>query len=714
MEPKEKIEKLTKEINEHNYNYYVLDSPQISDYEFDALLNELIFLEKQFPSLALPDSPTQRVGGAVTKRFATVKHANPMLSLANTYSEEELQAFDTRTKNALYYKDDIEYVCELKYDGVAISLIYENGILSQAITRGDGIQGDDVTANVKTIRSIPLRLQGQFPDKLEVRGEIIMPHDSFFALNEEKELSGEQKFANPRNAASGSLKLQNSAEVAKRNLDCFLYYVYTSPTPSEDTPPQPSPKGREFPSFGGVSGGAFGELGRGETHYESVMALKTWGFKVTPHIKICKGLNEVYSFINQWESAKKELPFDIDGVVVKVNKYSLQNLLGFTAKSPRWAIAYKFKAERVKTDLLEITYQVGRTGAVTPVANLKPVLLAGTVIKRASLHNADIMALLDIHTSDKVYVEKGGEIIPKIVGVEISERKTDAQPAQFITYCPDCNTQLVRNEDEAAYYCPNSNHCPPQIKGKLEHFISRKAMNIEGLGEGKIDLLFEKGLVKNIADFYRLKYNDLLGIGKLFINETDGKERFVSFREKTVENLLSAIEKSKNVGFDRVLFALGIRHVGENSAKKIASHFKNIDALQNTTSEELIAVEDVGGKIAESILTYFNDEDNINIINDLRNFGLQFQLSEDEMETKTISEKLSGMTFLVSGTFSSPERRKEIEQMIEKHGGVRSSSVSKSLSFIVAGENMGPTKLEKATKLGIPIISEENFWGMVE
>jgi DNA ligase (NAD+) len=523
-------------------------------------------------------------------------------------------------------------------------------------------------------------------------------------LNEERKLLNEPKFANPRNAASGSLKLQNSQEVAKRNLDCFLYFV-ASPNLPEETPPQPSPKRREFHSFGG--------LGRGDTHYESIQALKNYGFKVSPHIKVCKGLSEIYSFINQWDRKKRELPFDIDGVVIKVNKYSLQNLLGFTAKNPRWAIAYKFKAERVTTDLLEISYQVGRTGAVTPVANLKPVLLAGTMVKRASLHNADIMALLDIHTSDKVYVEKGGEIIPKIVGVEISERKTDAQPAQFVTHCPVCNTQLVRNEDEAAYYCPNFNHCPPQIKGKLEHFISRKAMNIEGLGEGKIDLLFEKGLVKTIADFYRLKYNDLLGIGKLFINEQDGKERFVSFQDKTVSNLLKAIELSKNISFDRVLFALGIRHVGENSAKKIASYFKNIDALQNATSEELIALEDVGEKIAESILTYFNDNDNIAIINDLRNFGLQFQISEEEIENKIISEKLKGMTFLVSGTFSSPERRKEIEQMIEKHGGIRSSSVSKNLSFIVAGENMGPSKLEKATKLGIPIISEEDFLVMI-
>jgi DNA ligase (NAD+) len=616
-----------------------------------------------------------------------------MLSLANTYSEEELQAFDTRTKNALYYEDDIEYVCELKYDGVAISLIYENGILTQAITRGDGIQGDDVIANVKTIRSIPLRLQGQFPDKLEVRGEIIMPHDSFFVLNEEKELSSEQKFANPRNAASGSLKLQNSAEVAKRNLDCFLYSV----------PPTPPEGGELLPSFGGAGGGS---------HYESLMALKSWGFKVLPHIKVCKGLNEVYSYINQWESAKKDLPFDIDGVVIKVNKYSLQNLLGFTAKSPRWAIAYKFKAERVMTDLLEITYQVGRTGAVTPVANLKPVLLAGTVVKRASLHNADIMALLDIHTGDKVYVEKGGEIIPKIVGVEISERKTDAQPAQFIPHCPDCNTQLVRNEDEAAYYCPNSNHCPPQIKGKLEHFISRKAMNIEGLGEEKIDLLFEKGLVKNIADFYRLKYNDLLGVGKLFINEQDGKERFVSFREKTVENLLSAIEKSKNVGFDRVLFALGIPGVGEDSAKKIAQHFRHIDDIIIAEKEKL-KIKDVGAGMAENIWNFFKDVDNIALINDLKEIGLQLSLPE-EQQLSAISNSLQGMTFLVSGSFSSSERRQELEQMIERYGGTRITSVTKKLSFIIAGENMGPAKLEKANQLGVPIISEEDFLKMIE
>ena len=677
----EKIEHLSAVINQHNYQYYVLDNPQVSDYEFDMLLNELIALEEQFPNLKLPDSPTQRVGGEITKRFETYKHENPMLSLGNTYNQTELEEFDRRVKNALF-TEEVEYVCELKYDGVAISLLYENGLLKRALTRGDGVQGDDVTANVKTIRSIPLRLQGDCPDKLEVRGEILLPHDSFYALNEEREIAGEAKFANPRNAASGSLKLQNSAEVAKRNLDCFLYFVYN-----------------QNPEY--------------QTHYESVQQLKKWGFKVYPYIKVCQNLRQVFDFIEEWDSQRKTLPFDVDGIVIKVNHYSQQQQLGFTAKSPRWAIAYKYKAERVLTDLLEVTYQVGRTGVVTPVANLLPVLLAGTVVKRASLHNADIMAQLDIHTNDKVYVEKGGEIIPKIVGVEISKRRADAQPAQFITHCPVCNTPLVRNEGEAAYYCPNYSHCPPQIKGKLEHFIARKAMNIEGLGEGKIDLLFEKGLVKKPSDFYRLKYNDLLGLEKLFINELDGKERWVSFREKTVENLLSAIEKSKEIPFDKVLFALGIRFVGENSAKKIAQYFGNIDRLVAATTAELLQVNDVGERIAESILSFFSDAETILLINDLKEIGLQLSLPEQQL-LPPISDRLQGMTFLVSGSFSSPERRQELEQMIERYGGTRITSVSKKLSFIIAGENMGPSKLEKAQQLGVPIISEGEFLGMVE
>ena len=675
-----RIDDLSKEINIYNYQYYVLDNPTIGDYDFDMLLHELIALEKEFPTLSLPDSPTQRVGGEITKRFTSVKHKYPMLSLANTYTESELEDFDKRVKTSLYM-DDIEYVCELKYDGVAISLIYENGILKQAVTRGDGVQGDDVTTNVKTIRSIPLRLQGDYPNQLEVRGEIIMPHDSFHALNEEKESLGEQKFANPRNAASGSLKLQDSAEVAKRNLDCFLYYVYT------ETPLH-------------------------EIHYDNIMALKSWGFKISPYNAKCRNIQEIYAFINTWDDKRKTLPFDIDGVVIKVNKYSLYELLGSTAKNPRWAISYKFKAERVLTSLLNVSYQVGRTGVITPVANLEPVALAGTVVKRASLHNADFIAEMDIHVGDKVYVEKGGEIIPKIVGVEISERNTHALPIAFVTHCPACDSLLVRSEGEAAFYCPNDQHCPPQIKGKLEHFIGRKAMNIEGLGEGKIDLLYEKGLVRNVADFYRLDYNDLLGLEKKYINEADNKERLVSFREKTVENLLTAIEQSKKIPFERVLFALGIRFVGENSAKKLVAHFKTIERLIEANFEELITVDDVGDRIAESILSYFQDTDNLQLITDLQTFGLQFQSLETA--NKQLSKKLENMNFVVSGTFSTPERRKEIEQLVELHGGKKVSAVSKALSFIVAGENMGPAKLEKAHKLGIPIISEQEFMELVD
>jgi len=681
-EAKEKINKLSLQINDYNYQYYVLDNPTISDYEFDMLLNELIYLEQVFPSLVQNDSPTQRVGGQITKQFKSVKHENPMLSLANTYNEEELEAFDKRIKNSLYI-DEIEYACELKYDGVAISLIYRDGILQQAITRGDGIQGDDVTLNVKTIPSVPLRLRGNYPSKLEVRGEIIMPHNSFYSLNKERETLGEVKFANPRNAASGSLKLQNSAEVARRNLDCFLYFVYT------DTPIY-------------------------ETHYESLLALKTLGFKISKHIAVCKNMHEVFAFINKWDTERKQLPYDIDGVVIKVNRYNLHDLLGNTAKNPRWAISYKYKAERVLTTLLDISYQVGRTGVVTPVANLEPVLLSGSVVKRASLHNADFINDMDIFTGDKVYVEKGGEIIPKIVGVDKSQRNTNNVCIEFITNCPACNTLLVRNEGEAGYYCPNSKCCPPQIKAKLEHFISRKAMNIEGLGEGKIDMLFENGLVRNIADFYRLSYNDLLGLEKTYTNEADGKQRLVSFREKTVENLLTAIEQSKQVPFDRVLFALGIRYVGENSAKKLATQFKNIDKLITATLDELTAIDDVGERIAESIITYFADDFNLLLIDMLKGFGLNFQLSTNEIDNEFVSDRLRGKSFLVSGTFSTPERRREIELLIEKHGGIRITSVSKKLSFIVAGENMGPSKQEKAQQFGIPILSEKDFLKLVE
>ncbi len=679
-EAQNKIDELSEKINTYNYQYYVLDNPAISDYDFDMLLNELIALEKEFPSLVRPDSPTQRVGGEVTKRFTSVKHRLPMLSLANTYTESELGDFDKRVKTALYM-DEVEYVCELKFDGVAISLIYENGILKQAVTRGDGVQGDDVTTNIKTIRSIPLKLHGDYPEQLEIRGEIFMPHDSFFALNKEKEDIGEQAFANPRNATSGSLKLQDSAEVAKRNLDCFIYYLYT-----------------ETPLY--------------STHYDSLMALKSWKFKVSPYTVKCENIQEIHAFINKWDTERKNLPFDIDGVVIKVNKFNLQDLLGNTAKNPRWAISYKYKAERVLTSLLNVSYQVGRTGVITPVANLKPVALAGTTVKRASMHNADFISEMDIHVGDKVYIEKGGEIIPKIVGVEKSERNPNALPVEFITHCPACNALLVRNEGEAAFYCPNYQNCPPQIKGKLEHFISRKAMNIEGLGEGKIDLLYEKGLIKNIADIYRLTYDNLLGLEKKYINENDGKERLVSFREKTVENLLSAIEQSKKIPFERVLFALGIRFVGENSAKKIAYHFKDIEQLEKAGYNELIMVEDVGDRIAESIMSYFKDDINLQLINDLQYFGLQFQLAGTTGEQ--FSKKLKGMNFVVSGSFSTPERRKEIEQLVELHGGHKNSSVSKNISFVIAGENMGPAKLEKAQKLGIPIISEDEFMTLIK
>lgn len=673
---KQRISQLVDELNTHNYNYYVLDNPSISDFEFDTLLNELIALEKAHPEWVQADSPTQRVGGQITKNFDHVTHSSPMLSLGNTYNKEELEAFDVRVKSTLGM-EMVDYVCELKFDGVAIALIYENGLLSQAITRGDGTQGDEVTLNVKTIRSIPLKLSGDAPSHLEVRGEIIMPHYSFEQLNKEREEIGENLFANPRNAASGSLKLQDSAEVARRKLDCFLYFLQT-PLPYI------------------------------HSHYESLHQLKSWTFKVSPYSCLCHSMDEVISFIETWNEKRKTLPFDIDGVVLKVNDYHLQEQLGFTAKNPRWAIAYKYKAERVTTRLLEVSYQVGRTGAVTPVANLEPILLAGTVVKRASLHNADIIAQLGIHLNDIVYVEKGGEIIPKIVDVDRSQRQANTQEVKFITHCPECGTKLQRKEGESAHYCPNNKACPPQIKGKIEHFISRKAMNIESLGEGKIDLLVEQKCIARIEDLYKLKPQDLIGLEKAYVN--NDKERIVSFREKTVQNILDGIEQSKQIAFERVLFAIGIRYVGETSAKKLALHFKTMDALMHASFEELISVEDIGEKIAESILLFFKDDDNIKTIEALSNSGLQFSLSASALP---ISEQFKGLSFVVSGAFSSPQARKEIEELIQKHGGKLLSSVSNKLSFVVAGENMGPAKLEKAMQLGIPIISEEELRQMI-
>jgi len=670
-----RIKELTELLHQHNYNYYVLDNPTINDYEFDRLLEELHSLEKEYPEFIQLDSPTQRVGGEVTKNFATVQHIFPMLSLGNTYSFEEIEEFDRRVQSALLQKP--EYVCELKYDGVAISLIYENGKLLRAVTRGDGIQGDDVTQNVKTIKSIPLKLFGDYPDFFEVRGEILLPHKAFEKLNAEREDIGEQPFANPRNAASGSLKLQNSSEVAKRELDCRLYLT-------------------------------LGETLPHKTHFESFTKLKEWGFKTPETVQKCNSIEDIRAFINYWDTEREKLPFDIDGVVIKVNDFAQQQQLGTTAKSPRWAIAYKFKAKRVLTPLLSVDFQVGRTGVVTPVANLQPVLLAGTVVKRASLHNNDIIQQFDIHENDYLYVEKGGEIIPKIVGVELSKRLPNANKISFVTHCPFCQTLLIKKEEEAGYYCPNEWNCPPQVKGKLEHFISRKAMNIDSLGEGKIELLFDKGLVKTIADFYTLKPENILGLEKRTANDAQN-ERIVSFREKTVENMLAGIEQSKNVPFERVLFAIGIRYVGETTAKKLARYFKNIDALANATKDELKEVDDVGEQVAESIVQFFNTIENLENIVRLREAGVKMEL--DAENQTLISNVLEGKSLVVSGVFSIP--RDVMKQKIEQHGGKNVSSISKNTDFVIAGENMGPEKRKKAEKLSIPILTEAEFEEMI-
>jgi DNA ligase (NAD+) len=671
----DRIKTLTEQLNRHNYNYYVLDNPSISDFDFDKLLEELTGLEKEYPAFIQPDSPTQRVGGEITKQFATVPHVFPMLSLGNTYSIEEIEEFDKRVQNALLQK--AEYVCELKYDGVAISLVYEKGRVLRAVTRGDGIQGDDVTQNVKTIKSIPLKLFGDYPDFLEVRGEILLPHKAFEKLNAEREDIGEQPFANPRNAASGSLKLQDSAETARRGLDCRLYLALGDNLPFK-------------------------------THYESFTKLKTWGFKIPETIQKCGSIEEITAFISKWDSEREKLPFDIDGVVIKVNDLFQQQQLGATAKNPRWAIAYKFKAKRVLTLLLSVDFQVGRTGVVTPVANLQPVLLAGTVVKRASLHNYDIIQQLNIHENDALYVEKGGEIIPKIVGVEVSKRLPTAKKVNFISHCPYCNTQLVKKEGEAAFYCPNEWGCPPQVKGKLEHFITRKAMNIDSLGEGKIEMLFDNGLVKSSADFYKLKTEHLLGLEKK-IAGNDNIERILSFREKTVENMLVGIEQSKSVPFERVLYAVGIRYVGETTAKKLARYFKNIDALANASKEELKAVDDVGEQVAESISQFFNTVENLENIVRLREAGIQFEMWEGSHQF--ISNVLAGKTLVVSGVFSIP--RDEMKQKIELNGGKNVTSISKNTDFVVAGDSMGSEKRKKAEKLGIPLLSEAEFDEMI-
>ena len=673
---KAKIAELSNTIENHNYNYYILANPTISDYDFDMLLNELIALEQQFPDLILPDSPTQRVGGDITKEFQTVKHRYPMLSLSNSYNIEEVKDFITRIKKSI--EEDVEFVCELKFDGISISLTYENGLFVKAVTRGDGTQGDDVTTNVKTIRTIPLRLKGNYPDFFEMRGEIIMPHSSFNAINAEREDLGLQPFANPRNAAAGTIKLQDSKEVAKRKLDQYCYFMMMDD---------------DKMIF--------------RNHYESLMAAKQWGFNVSNFMAICQNVEDIEEFINYWDEKRKELPFDIDGIVIKVNDFKQREILGFTAKSPRWAIAYKFKAEEARTKLLSVDFQVGRHGTITPVANLEPVQLAGTIVKRATLHNADFIEQLDLHYDDIVSVEKGGEIIPKITSVDLSQRKEENEKVAFITKCPECGTQLVKADGETAWYCPNTLGCPPQIKGRIEHFISRKAMNIESLGEGKVEVLFDNNLIKDYSDLYDLTYDKIFGLEKII--DVDDTIRKVSFKEKTANNIIDAIEKSKSVPFARVLFALGIKYVGETTAKLIAKSMGSIDNIINASVEELTDIEEVGEKIALSIKDFFADERNIHIINRLKNAGLQF-----EQEKKVVSENqvLSGMNIVVSGVFATMSRD-EIKQLIEDLGGKNVSSISKKTTFVVAGDKMGPEKRKKAESLGVEIKSEDDFLKMI-
>ena len=674
---KERIEQLTREIHEHNYRYYVLAEPGISDYEFDKLLEELQKLEEAYPDLADSNSPTQRVGGQVTKKFPTVRHKYPMLSLSNTYSREELMDFDKRVKKAL--GNTYEYVCELKYDGVAISLTYEDGELTRAVTRGDGVQGDEITNNVRTIRSIPLILREDPVSDLEVRGEIIMPHKSFLHLNAEKKNKGENAFANPRNAAAGSLKVQDSKIVAARNLDCYVYSANADNLPFE-------------------------------SHWESLKALKKWGFRVSEDVKKCKTIDDVFDFINHYEEKRASLPFDIDGVVIKVNSYARQAELGYTSKFPRWAIAYKYKAEQAITTLNDVTFQVGRTGAVTPVANLEPVSIAGSTVKRASLYNEERMAELDLHKGDKVFVEKGGDIIPKVTGVDTSQRSTNMQPFSFATHCPECGTKLRKNHGEAVHYCPNAKGCPPQIQGKIEHFISRRAMNIESLGQGKTELLISKGKIRNIADLYDLDYHDLIGLEKTIVNPDTLKEKKISFRDKTVKNILDAIESSRNVPFERVLYAIGIRHLGETMARKLARHFGDIDNLKNASRDELLAVKDVGDKVADGIITWFDDPENLKIIERLKEAGLQFSTETDSKQER--GGALDGKALVVSGVFSGFSRD-EIKEFIAQHGGEVKSSLSSRTDFLVAGDNMGPEKRKKADSLNIPIISESDLQKMV-
>ncbi len=658
------IEQLREELNYHNHKYYVENSPEISDQEFDHKMRELMNLEKQFPEFEDPDSPSMRVGSDLNKEFEQVVHKYPMLSLSNTYSEEELQDFHNRVVKAV--GNDFRYVCELKYDGTAIGLTYQNGKLIRAVTRGDGTQGDDVTQNVRTIRSIPLKLTGDYPGEFEIRGEIFLPLKGFQWLNAEKEKAGEAPFANPRNAAAGSLKLQNSSLVAKRPLDTYLYYMLSE----------------ELPTM---------------SHYENLLKAKSWGLKISPHTQVCNSIDEVFEFIRHWDTARHELPFEIDGAVIKVDNIHLQQELGFTAKSPRWAIAYKFKAEEARTRLLSVDYQVGRTGAVTPVANLEPVQLAGTTVKRASLHNADVISGLGLHCNDLVTVEKGGEIIPKITGVVKEERPEKSLPIHFIKECPECGAPLMRVEGEAAHYCPNSASCPPQIKGKLEHFISRRAMNIDGLGAETINLLYTKGLVNTLPDLYKLKASQLITLERL--------------GDKSARNIITSIKNSLEVPWPRVLYALGIRFVGETVAKKLAASFASIDKLSGATEEELIAVDEIGNKIAGSILAFFTSEANKKMIEELKSYGLQLAGKEETSISKA-SNILEGKTLVISGKFSRYSRD-QLKEMIETHGGKNTGSVTGKTDYLVAGENMGPSKLEKAEKQGVKILSENQFLELI-
>ena len=661
----DRIKALREELERHNYDYYVLSSPTISDFEFDRKMRELQDLEAAHPEYFDPHSPTQRVGSDLTKNFDQVVHKYPMLSLGNTYSKEEVRDFYERVGRSL--NEPFEIVAELKYDGTSISVTYKEGRLAQAVTRGDGVRGDDVTANVKTIRSVPLKLRpGSYPDEFELRGEILLPWSEFDRLNKEREEQEEPLFANPRNAASGTLKLQDPKIVASRKLDAYFYYLL----------------GENLPEEG---------------HYENLQEVRSWGFKVSDAMRKCHDLQEIYDFIDYWDVERKNLPVATDGIVLKVNSLRQQRNLGYTAKNPRWAIAYKFQAERAVTTLREVSYQVGRTGAITPVANLDPVLLAGTVVKRASLHNADIIANLDLHIGDQVFVEKGGEIIPKIVGVDVDYRSANpvGEKVQFISHCPECGTALVRPEGEAAHYCPNETGCPPQIKGRIEHFVTRKAMNVN-IGPETIEDLYEKGLVRDIADLYTLRMEDLLSL-----------ERWA---EKSARNLLKSLDESKSVPFERVLYGLGIRYVGETVAKRLASVFHSIGQLREASFETLVGVDEIGERIAQSVLDYFKDERNVRIVERLESYGLKMAIDESVLANK--SDKLKGLTIVISGTFAR-HSRDEYKAMIEQHGGKNTGSISKKTNYLLAGENMGPAKLEKATALGIKILSEDEFLNLL-